>query len=107
MIGRVRAPTQQSLLNRAVYQFHRAVVLEQHTGGDIGDGRIELGRYALNALQELILLVTKTAMFRYRVAELKKLAQLKAKFGQLPELLNTDVAVGRGMIAGIAAGMRR
>lgn len=97
MIRWVGAATQQSLLDGAVYKFYRAVVLQQHARSHISDGRIKLARHSIDTLQQLVLLMTEPAVFSNSMAELKKLAKLETKFGQLAELLNTDRRVsGRG-----------
>ena len=82
----VGKPAQQSLLDCAVHQLNRAVVLEEHAGRHVGDRRRDAVRHAADTLQHLILLASQACLFDHGATEVEKAAQLKAKLGQALQL---------------------
>ena len=63
VIGGIGTAADEALIDGAIDQFDGAVVLEQHAGGNIGDGGVELFRHAPDALHELILLGAEACGF--------------------------------------------
>ena len=82
----VGKPAQQSLLDCAIDELNRAVVLEEHAGSYVGDRRRDSVWHAADTLQHLILLASQACLFDHGATEVEKAAQLKAKLGQALQL---------------------
>jgi hypothetical protein len=86
MVSRVGAAADEALVDGAIDQFDRAVVLEQHARGDVGDGGIEFLGHAPHALQQLILLRAQAGGLSGDRGEMKKFSELEAELRETPHL---------------------
>ena len=78
----------------AVYELDGAVVLDEKTRGDFADGRLDLGGEAMDGEQQLVLLGLDPVLFRGGFAEVEKLADLAAEFGEIAVLVGGKIGLG-------------
>ena len=94
MIDGIWNPLEQSLVDGAVNQLDRAVVLEHHARRDIRNRGLQLIRHAAYAQQELVLLRACSGLLSGSIAEIKKAPELKAEFSEALEVLPVQVFSG-------------
>jgi hypothetical protein len=82
MVDRVGGAAHQSLFDGAIHKLDRAIVLQQHAGGYVGDRRRDPVGHTAHALQHLVLLAVQACLLDGNLAEMQKAAKLKAKLGQ-------------------------
>lgn len=91
MVGGIGATAQQALLDGAIYQLYRAIVLQQHARSNIGYRGVQFARHAVDALQQLVLLWAQPRIFCGNVAEMKKPPKLKTEFSEPLKLFDTQI----------------
>ena len=80
-------------LLQAVYQLHRAVMLNEQSRGEFADCRFGAFRQAMYRKQQLMLLRLKAMLFRRGFAEMKELPDLSAELGQVPVLSGREIVL--------------
>ena len=86
VIGGIGTAAEQALLDGSIDEFDGAVVLEKHTGGDVGDGGVEFLGHAPDALQELILLGAHAGGSGGEAGEVEEFSQLETKLRETAHL---------------------
>jgi len=79
VVGAAQA-AEQTALDQAIDQFHRAVMLELHPFGQNSDGRFKVLRQTSNREQQLMLLWLDAGFARCVFAETQEATDLIAKF---------------------------
>jgi hypothetical protein len=75
----------------SLYQLHRAVVLNKHTGCKFTNGRPHAFRKAMHGEQQLVLLRLEPMGPGCGFAEMEKPADLPAKLGQITILVESQI----------------
>jgi len=84
-------PGDRALGLESIHQLDRAVMFDEQTRRNLADRRPDLLRKSLHGEQELMLLRFDAVLLGRGLAEMKKLPDLPAKFGQVAILANGKI----------------